>query len=324
MSGVENGSSFFVPEPDQTAVGSLPDRPTAGHKGTFGTVLIVGGCATPANRMVGAPALAALAAIGAFRAGAGLVKVLSPAPILDAVISIVPSATGIPLPVDELGTPSVPEAIEVLDRQLGTCSACLIGPGLGTEGVSPLVLRAIQQEDAPLVIDADALNVLASIPELWRDFRAAAVLTPHPGEFRRLAETFKIRHDPTDPNQRPNAAAALAQRLGCIVVLKGAGTVVSDGLQAWVCDRGSPALATAGTGDVLGGLLAGLLAQHCRGPARVLSLYEAARIGVWAHALAGEAWSKGHDASGGLLASELAALLPGELERLRSGGGEAR
>ncbi|MDI1289744.1 MAG: NAD(P)H-hydrate dehydratase, partial [bacterium] len=263
MSDVSSGANSLEPDPDRSEVCHLPPRPIAGHKGTFGTVLIIGGCATAASRMVGAPALAALAAMGAFRAGAGLVKVLSPASILDAAITIVPSATGIALPVDERGWPAIPSAIEVLDRQFASCSACLIGPGMGTEGVAPLVLRVIQQEDAPLVIDADALNVLASIPDLWRDFRAASILTPHPGEFRRLAEAFKINHDPTDPVQRPRAAAALAQRLGCIVVLKGAGTVVSDGLKAWVCDRGSPSLATAGTGDVLGGLLVGLLAQYC-------------------------------------------------------------
>jgi NAD(P)H-hydrate repair Nnr-like enzyme with NAD(P)H-hydrate dehydratase domain len=106
--------------------------------------------------------------------------------------------------------------------------------------------------------------------------------------------------------------------LGCIVVLKGAGTVVSDGINTWTCTRGHACLGTAGTGDVLAGVIAGLVAQHASGPARTLSLFDVARISVQAHAIAGEQWARTHDASAGLLAPELAELIPHELEELRA------
>src|SRR5262249_28551276 len=135
-------------------------------------------------------------------------------------------------------------------------------PGLGSgEGVKAASLRAVQREEIPVVVDADAINALADVPELVRDFRAAAVLTPHPGEYRRLAGSLGIRIDPVKPETRSDAAASLAQRLGCVVVLKGHQTVVSDGQRTWVNDTGGPELATAGTGDVLSGVIAGLAAQ---------------------------------------------------------------
>jgi len=305
------------PAIDDSPPPRVPARSADGHKGTFGTVLIVGGCVAGGTRMIGAPALAAAAATAAFRAGAGLVKVLAPAPVLDVVLGIAPSATGLSFAVDSEGLPRLPECIESFDRALASCNALVVGPGLGSLGTSPLVLRAIQHEDAPVVLDADALNVLAEIPELWRDFRCAAVITPHPGEFRRLAQAFKITEDPDEPERRGHAAAALAQRLGCIVVLKGAGTVVTDGLRAWVSNAANPVLGTAGTGDVLAGLMGGLLAQHARRPKADLALYDIARIAVRAHALAAEAWAGTARASGGMLALELAACLPAVLESQR-------
>jgi len=305
------------PEADASPLPPLPQRSADGHKGTFGTVLVVGGCVAGETRMVGAPALAAAAAISAFRSGAGLVKVFAPAPILDVVLSIAPSATGLSFAVDAAGLPQLPDVVESFDKASARSDACVIGPGLGTLGIAPLVLRAVQQDAAPMVIDADALNVLADIPDLWRDFRAASVLTPHPGEFRRLAARFKIAHDPTDAQHRPHAAASLAQRMGCIVVLKGARTVVSDGHKTWTSSTSNPALATAGTGDVLSGLLGGLLAQHARSPKPDLAIYDIARIAVEAHARAAAAWTHTHSATGGMLALELASHLPAALESLR-------
>lgn len=290
----------------------LPPRPAHGHKGTFGTIAIIGGCCTGSRHMIGAPALAAL---GALRAGAGLARLVMPAPILSAGVTLAPSATGVALSVhpltQELDTPA---AVAEVDRQASTAACLAIGPGLGLgEAPRAMVLRAVQQEDTPVVVDADGLNALAEIPELWRDFRARAVLTPHPGEFRRLGAAFKISHDPTREDTRLSGAAALAQRLGAVVVLKGSGTVVSDGQRTWRCGRGHACLATAGTGDVLTGVIAGLIAQH----ADVLSPYDAARLAVEAHARAGEAWARSHQASAGLLAEELAGLLPASLEALR-------
>jgi len=303
----------------------LPRRDPRGHKGTFGTVAVLGGSAFGAGRMIGAPALSALAAL---RAGAGLVRLVMPEPILAHGMALAPSATGIALPVDPSGGIVPHEAARTVDELVAASTCLVIGPGMGAApGVAAATLRAVQQEDIPIVVDADALNALASTPHLFRDFHARAVLTPHPGEFARLAAVLKIPHSPTDPAARPAAAATLAQRLGCVVVLKGPGTVVSDGLQTYTCPRGHPCLGTAGTGDVLAGLVAALIAQFAPPTAAAqlarpipgtLSLFDAACIAVLAHALAGEAWAGSHAAAAGLLATELADALPAALESLRT------
>lgn len=303
-------------------VPSLPLRDAAGHKGTFGTVAVFGGCAGPGLRMVGAPALAGL---GALRAGAGLVRLAAPAPVLDQALGIAPSATGLALAVDAEGRLLAHEAVAKLDEQAASAACLIVGPGLGP-GAAPraLALRAVQQQDCPVVVDADALNALAEIPDLFRDFHASAILTPHPGEFRRLAKTLRISHDPTDDRARPAAAAELAQRLGCIVVLKGQGTIVSDGHRHWICRAGHPCLATGGTGDVLSGVIAGLVAQFARKPgagskagAGGLDLFDATRAAVHAHATAAERWAAARRADAGLLAAELADEVPTVMASLR-------
>jgi ADP-dependent NAD(P)H-hydrate dehydratase len=305
----------------------LPPRPASGHKGTFGTVVIVGGCSRQGKRMVGAPALVAL---GALRAGAGLARIIAPAPIMNAAISICPSATGIPVPVEGDGGMAAHEVSRLIDEQAASAQCLVVGPGLGDgPGAERAALRAAQHGDIPVVIDADAINRLAEVPELHRDFRAAAILTPHPGEYRRLAESLSIDADPTHAKTRPSAAQELAQRLGCIVVLKGEGTVVSDGQRTWLNPSGGPMLATAGTGDVLAGVIAGLIAQFVapaphpklpRPPGRPLDLFDAARLAVHAHGLAGERWSQARHAEAGLLATELADLIPESLQSLRHRG----
>ena len=310
-------------DPHGPPLPALPRRDPRGHKGTFGTVVVIGGCAGPGARMVGAPALTARAAL---RAGAGLCRLVMPAPILNAAIGICPSATGAPIGVDTEGAILPHEAAAAVDAHLAGAGCIVVGPGLGGgDGLRAAVLRTLQQEEAPVVVDADAINLLAGIPELWRDLRAAAVLTPHPGEYGRLASALNIGHDPADPGDRPAAAEALAQRLGCIVVLKGAGTIVTDGQRTWLNTTGGSELATAGTGDVLSGVIAGLVAQFVgpprpapmpRPPGKPLDLFDAARLAVHAHGLAGERWAVRHRASGGLLAAELADELPAVLAGL--------
>ncbi len=294
----------------------LPRRDPRGHKGSFGTVAIVGGCAVPESRMLGAPVLAARAAL---RAGAGLVRLALPEAILTEALATLPEATGIPLPVDPQGHLVPHLAAETIDNLLAQARALVIGPGMGppTPGVTAACLRAVQQDSVPVIVDADALNALALVPDLTRDLRAPAVFTPHPGEFKRLAQPLRITGDPADPATRPQAALALAQRLGGIVVLKGAGTIVTDGQHWWTCPRGHACLATAGTGDVLAGAIAGLVAQFVRPGG--LSLMDAARAAVWAHAAAGEQWANIRGAHAGLLAHELADLLPATLAELTPG-----
>lgn len=298
-------------DPRLRSLPPLPPRPRDGHKGTFGTVLVVGGSSDESTRMIGAPALAGM---GALRAGCGLCRLMMPATILNAALSSLTSATGLPLMVDDEDQVIPFEAVADFDRAADDATCIAIGPGLGSsEAARALVLRAVQRDNPPLVIDADALNVLAAIPELFRDFHAAAILTPHPGEFRRLASAFRITHDPVNEDARSRATEALAQKIGAIIVLKGARTVVSDGQRTWVCPAGDPCMATGGSGDVLAGVAAGLVAQHLR---QGHELFECARAAVAAHALAGERWAA-NNASAGMLATELANLIPAALDTLR-------
>lgn len=318
---------------------ALPARPRDAHKGTAGRVLVVGGSCDGRSRMIGAPALAAL---GAFRAGAGLVTIAAPAPIVGAVIAAAPGATGVALPTDFDGSFIPHECAESLAAPIERADAIAVGMGLGP-GAEHLALRCIHNPAAPAVVDADAINALAQLPDLVREFRAPCILTPHPGEFARLAEALSIDHSATNAATRPFAAEALAQRLGCVVVLKGAGTVVTDGHDTWVCPHGHPCLATAGTGDVLAGLLAGLCAQFFKAPAaepdlmalaaarlgkpapprpaaqrQTLSLLDIARVGVAAHALAGERWGTQHGL--GMTAADMASEIQAVLGLFRATG----
>ncbi len=300
----------------------LPARPVDGHKGTFGTVAVVAGCAGR-TRMIGAAGFVATAAT---RAGAGLVRVIAPEPICNTVLTSAPHATALAVPVGPDGDMLEQEAIAALDEALSACRALVIGPGMGRGGVvGRLGLRAIGQEEAPVIVDADAINALAETVDFAREICGRVILTPHPGEFRRLAEAVGVKPDPASPDERMAAAGDLARRLGCIVVLKGAGTVISDGHRVRVCPHGHPCLATGGTGDVLAGVIGGLVAQFgppafIPGGANGLDLFMLACIGVEAHALAGEAWAKAHGASAGLLAGELCGLIPAAVEGLRRGG----
>jgi hydroxyethylthiazole kinase-like uncharacterized protein yjeF len=303
--------------PPHTPLASLPPLPPrdrAGHKGTFGTVAVIGGCAAPlpatggaARVMIGGPALAAA---GALRAGAGLATLVMPGSILAHAITILPSATGIALPADHAGDLDASTAVAVVDELVSTVDCLVIGPGLGvSEGARALVLRAIQQEECPVVLDADGLSCLASIRSTHLDFHARAVLTPHVGEYRRLAQALGVDTPPD-----AGGAATLARRIGAVVVLKSATTHVSDGHETWTHTGNNPAMATGGTGDVLAGALGALIAQH----SVELPLRACAAWSVHVHARAGALWRDAHaGASGGLLAIELADRLPQALHEAR-------
>lgn len=311
---------------------TIPQRTRDSHKGTFGTVCVLGGCASTQTRMFGAPALSALAAL---RTGSGLVKIAAPIPVLDAAISLCPGATGIGLPTDDDGAIVPHEAAAVIDEIIARVDCLAIGPGLGQgEGPRAAALRAVQQEDVPAVVDADAINALAETPQLTRDLRGSVVLTPHPGEFKRLVRGMGMTGDLGLDTSRERAAEQLAQRLGCIVVLKGAGTVVTDGARTWTNTTGHPCLATAGTGDVLTGMIASFIAQFVKpampgipaamlakmpkDPSKPLDLFDAVRCAVHAHGKAAERWAEAAHSSGGMLATELTEHVPSVVEKLRN------
>lgn len=307
------------------AMPQLPPRPVQGHKGTFGTVCVLGGRADEQRIMVGGPAFAAAAAL---RVGAGLAVLAVPTPIMAAALVIAPSATGLALPVDDAGALRPSDAAQLIDEHLPQFRCLAIGPGLGA-GVAQqqVVVRLVAQDQVPLVVDADALNALSNLPEFHRDFRAPSVLTPHPGEFHRLAKALGIDADPVNPGRRHEAAQMLAQRLGCVVVLKGHRTVISDGLTTYENETGNVALATAGTGDVLTGVIAGLIAQHFKpamgtGSRQItaqqqggLSLLDCARLGVYIHGLAADRWAQRHG-NAGMLATDLLTELPDVLHAI--------
>jgi ADP-dependent NAD(P)H-hydrate dehydratase len=257
-----------------TTIPRVPKRPVDGHKGTFGKVLIVGGSVG----FSGAPALAGKAAL---RSGSGLVRVAIPASIQPVVAALDPCYTTVALQEDANGQ-MAPQAAAVLSQILPDNDVVAFGPGAGTgDGVRDTLLTMLGTEGLKLVIDADGLNVLSQYGGTggWRNKKKADVIfTPHPGEMKKLwACVFR---EPM-PESREECAAGFAKNTNCIVVLKGAGTVVADGQQLYVNTTGNPGMATAGSGDVLTGVIAALLGQG-------LSLFEAAVLGVYIHGQAGD------------------------------------
>ncbi len=281
-----------------------PRRPEEGHKGTFGTVIVIGGSPT----MLGAPALTASAA---FRSGAGLVKLAMSPALLPYAIGIEPSATGIALPDDP---DAAATAIDEADADGHAVLA--VGPGMGLGDSAARLLALLLAGKRHMVIDADGLNLLAATgqPRTRSASREPlAVLTPHPGEFRRLAKPLGIVEDPTDPDARPAGAAKLAEAHGAVVVLKGRHTIVTDGTRLYRNDTGNVALATAGSGDVLTGCIAALMAQG-------MMPFEAAVLGTHLHGAAADLWAADHGSSG-MVARDLAARLPDAFKAYRAARG---
>jgi NAD(P)H-hydrate epimerase len=258
-----------------TKIPRLKPRAADAHKGDFGKVCIIAGS-------IGMGGAAALAGKAALRAGAGLVRVATPKSILPIVASIEPSFTTIPLPEDNAGRIAANAANTILN--LIPDNDCIaFGPGLGiTQGVCSVLQRLLEQKGLRLIIDADGLNNLSKINDWPRQSKADIILTPHPGEMKRLwAGLFRT----TLPADRQSQAAQLANKTGTTVVLKGKGTIVTDGEKLYVNKTGNPGMATAGAGDVLTGIITALIGQG-------LSNFDAATLGAYVHGLAGDIAAK--------------------------------
>lgn len=261
-----------------TDVPTLPPRRLDAHKGDFGRVLVIGG----STGMIGAPALAALAAL---RGGAGLVTVAVPATIQQAVATLCPCAMSIPLAVDGTGDLDDAAMPQLLDA-IQAADVVAAGPGLVPDHAQQQLVRLCLSQGKPLVLDAGALRCLARIDDWPAKQAGPVVLTPHPGEFAQLTHTTAA---PTQTHRKSAACQAStrwADAQGenappCVLVLKGAGTLVVDKTRLFVNTTGNPGLATAGSGDVLTGLLAAHLAQG-------LAPFEAACLAVHQHGLAGD------------------------------------
>ena len=249
----------------QAVLDILPDRDVLAHKGDFGRILLLCGSR-------GYTGAAYLAAMGALRSGAGLVYlgVTESIYAIEAVKLNEPIV--FPLP-DEGGTLAV-SAVEQIRELLPKMDAVLVGPGLGQSKGTLAALKTVLREfGGPVVLDADGINLLARHKYLLRGRTAPTVLTPHEGEFARLAG--QITPD------RQTAAEMLARELGCILVLKGHGTIITDGAVCYQNTTGNPGMAVGGSGDVLAGMITSLLGQH-------IDPLEAAAVGAWLHGAAGD------------------------------------
>ncbi|MHC4242523.1 MAG: NAD(P)H-hydrate dehydratase [Planctomycetota bacterium] len=278
----------------------LKPRAVDAHKGDFGKVCIIAG----STGMSGAAALAGRAAL---RAGAGLVRVATPKSVLPIVASIEPSFTTTPMPEDSLGRISSKAISPVLEA--ASQNDCLaFGPGLGiSSALRSLLETLLEQERLRLIIDADGLNNLAGIKGWSTGLKASLILTPHPGEMKRLWSA--LLREPLPPD-RQQQAVQLAQQTKTIVVLKGAGTVVTDGQKIYVNKTGNPGMATAGSGDVLTGIITALAGQG-------MSNFNAAVLGVYTHGLAGDIAAENLGQTS-LISTDIIDALPEALKKIDS------
>ena len=278
------------------AAARLPRRPLSAHKGAFGRTMVVAG----SRNYVGA---AYLAATSAGRVGAGLVTLAIPESLRTPVAARTVEATYLPLPESSPGVPGEKAAALVLENLAGY-SALLVGCGLGQSSETGQLVERLLLSGARLpaaVVDADGLNLIPILrgPDWWKSLSAPAILTPHPGEMARLTglSTRAVEED------RVGVAVRGAGRWNKVVVLKGAFTVVAfPGGRAMLSPFATPGLASAGTGDVLAGAIAGLLSQG-------LPLEDAATLGVYLHGLAGDLATE-EAGKIGMLAGDLLSALP--------------
>lgn len=269
--------------------GLLPRRGALSHKGTYGRALIVGG----SPGFLGAPAMAARAAL---RMGAGLVNVALPGNLVDAGAALCPP--------EAMVVPRAPWGR--FAHLLGQAHGVGIGPGLGTSREAAAMVKWVAHASSgPLVVDADALNLVAAAPGLLGGARAPLVLTPHPGEAKRLmGKDFSL-------SERPSVARELAERFHAVVVLKGVRTIVAaPGRPLAINGTGNPGLAKGGSGDTLTGIIVALLAQH-------LTPWDAARLGVWLHGRAADLAVRNLGSEEALLPSDVADSLGLALADLR-------
>lgn len=243
----------------------LPDRNPWGHKGNFGKLLLLCGSR-------GYTGAAFFAAMGALRAGAGLVFLGVPESIygIEAVKLNEPVIFPLPDAGGRLSADAVPEILTRLPQM----DAVLVGPGLGqSEGTLAVVRAVLEKAECPVVVDADGINVLSAHRDLLRGRKSPTILTPHDGEFARLGGVIG--------EDRMAAAAALAEELGCVVLLKGHETCITDGTDGYINPTGNPGMAVGGSGDVLAGVITALLGAG-------LPPLEAAACGAWLHGAAGD------------------------------------
>ncbi|MCU0497915.1 MAG: NAD(P)H-hydrate dehydratase [Anaerolineae bacterium] len=285
-----------------TARNLLPPRPVDGHKGTFGKLLIVAGSINYTGAV-------ALCARSAYRSGVGVVSVGAPSSVITALATGLIEATWIPLP-DDHGV-IAENATQMIQTHVITSEALLIGPGLGREQTTRAMLKALltTAHDTAWVIDADGLNLLSEIPDWWTLLPSDAILTPHPGEMARLCGLTIAEVQAN----RIGLAVEKARAWGAVIVLKGAHTVIvtPSGEIAYGPFK-TDALATAGTGDILAGLIAGFRTQG-------VSAFAAAQLGVYLQGYAGLITAEQFGTGRAVIASDIIERLPVALSAIAVG-----
>ena len=259
------------------------------HKGDFGRVLLVGG----SRGMSGSIAMSSVAAL---KTGSGLVTAAVPDRCLESVAAIHPAIMTVPIADDSQGRFSL-DAAEQIAAMTKSYAAIGLGPGMTTmPGSLRLVQRLLDLRDKPRVFDADAINCLAELD--WKTApKNDLVLTPHPGELERLTAV-----PASDRDRQIDAAKRLADQTGVVIVVKGGPTVVVGPAESWTNTTGNPGMATGGSGDVLTGVIVSLLGQG-------MPPWDAARLGVWVHGLAGDIAADQHGQAG-MTALEILNALP--------------
>ena len=249
----------------ETVMSLLPDRAMDAHKGDFGRILLLCG----ARGYTGAAYLAAQASL---RSGAGLVFLGVPENIYAIEAVKLNEAIVFPLPDDGRGL-SVMAISEILER-MEKMDAVLVGPGLGqSENVFQVVKAVLEHAACPVILDADGINVIAAHKDIVRGRTNPTILTPHAGEFARLGGNAQ--------GDRREEAEKMAKDLGCILLLKGHNTVITDGNTTYINPTGNPGMAVGGSGDVLAGVITALAGQG-------LDALMAAACGAWFHGAAGD------------------------------------
>ncbi|NLT09110.1 MAG: NAD(P)H-hydrate dehydratase, partial [Ruminococcus sp.] len=249
-----------------------PKRERDAYKGTFGNVLIIAG----SSSMRGA---AALAALGAFRSGAGLVKVASVEKCIDTVSVLVPEATYLEMDCDDYGFMLFDSSKDALKKAMDSATAIVIGCGMGvTPDTMEITRFVLSNAKCPVVVDADGINCIASDIDILLGKRSDVVITPHVGEMARLlsCENSMIR------NNRIVVAEKYAEKYGITVVLKGAGTLIANSRMTASNHTGNAGMAVGGCGDILAGIIGSIIAQGS-------AVYDSACAGVYLHGLAGDA-----------------------------------
>jgi ADP-dependent NAD(P)H-hydrate dehydratase len=274
------------------AIPRLEKRLADAHKGDFGKICIIAGS-------TGFSGAAALAGKSALRSGSGLVRVAVPKSVLPIVASFDPCYTTIPLPEDSAGKISAKTIDTILNAIEGN-DVIAFGPGIGVSaGIKSILENLIRIENLRLVIDADGLNNIATLKGWQKINKANLIFTPHPGEMKRLWDgLFRTAM----PDDRQKIATEFAKETNTTIVLKGHETIVADNEKFYVNTTGNPGMATAGSGDVLTGVITSLCGQQ-------MNNFDAAVLGVYIHGLAGDLAAK-DKGSVSLIATDIIDYLP--------------